>query len=74
LSNSKAWNRKWTPNERNYRYGRGGAGGGFTARALDDSVFTEADTWEEVKQAVEDAVRTHFEDETYQARIIKNLG
>ena len=37
--------------------------GGFTARALGHSIFTEADTWEELKEAAQEAVRTHFEEE-----------
>jgi len=36
--------------------------GGYTARALGYSIFTEADTWEELKEAVQDAVRCHFEE------------
>jgi len=35
--------------------------GGFTAQAVEHSIFTEADTWEDLKEAVEDAVRCHFE-------------
>ena len=33
----------------------------FTARALGHSIFTEADTWEELRQAVRDAVQCHFD-------------
>ncbi len=36
--------------------------GGYTARALGHSIFTEADTWEELKEAAQDAVRCHFEE------------
>ncbi len=36
--------------------------GGYQARALDHAIFTEADTFEELKSAVQDAVRCHFED------------
>jgi hypothetical protein len=36
--------------------------GGYTAQALGSSIFTEADTWEELKQAVRDAVRCHFDE------------
>ncbi len=36
--------------------------GGYTARALGHSIFTEADSWEELKEAVLDAVRAHFEE------------
>jgi hypothetical protein len=35
--------------------------GGFTARALGESIFTEADTMEALRQEVRDAVRCHFE-------------
>jgi hypothetical protein len=36
--------------------------GGFTARALGYSIFTEANTWDELKKAVKDAVDCHFEE------------
>lgn len=35
--------------------------GGYTARALGHSIHTEAETREELEQAVRDAVRCHFE-------------
>ena len=35
--------------------------GGFTARALDHAIFTEADTMEELREMVKDAVKCHFE-------------
>jgi hypothetical protein len=35
--------------------------GGFTARALGHSIFTEADTLEALRTAVLDAVRCHFD-------------
>lgn len=38
--------------------------GGYQARALGQSIFTEADTWEELREAVRDAVQCHFEDDT----------
>ncbi len=38
------------------------AEGGYVARALGYSIFTEGDSWEELKQAVRDAVRCHFDD------------
>jgi hypothetical protein len=44
--------------------------GGYTAQALGSSIFTEADTWEELKQAVKDAVRCHF-DEGEQPDVIR---
>ncbi len=44
--------------------------GGYTARALGHSIFTEADTWEELKEAAQEAVRAHFE-EGKQPRIIR---
>jgi len=39
------------------------AEGGYTARALGHSIFTEADTWAELKEAIRDAVRCHFDPE-----------
>ena len=36
--------------------------GGYLAQALGYSIFTEADTWDELKAAVQDAVRCHFEE------------
>ncbi|RLC83601.1 MAG: 2-oxoisovalerate dehydrogenase [Chloroflexi bacterium] len=36
--------------------------GGYTAKALGHSIFTEADTWDELKSAVQDAVRCHFDE------------
>ncbi len=35
--------------------------GGFTARALGESIFTESDTFEALRTDVRDAVRCHFE-------------
>jgi len=34
--------------------------GGYEARALNYSIFTEADTFEELKEMVHDAVSCHF--------------
>ncbi len=36
--------------------------GGFEAHALGHSIFTQADTPEELRAMVQDAVRCHFED------------
>ncbi|MBK8444598.1 MAG: 2-oxoisovalerate dehydrogenase [Sphingobacteriales bacterium] len=35
--------------------------GGYTAQALGQAVFTEADTYAELKTQIADAVRCHFE-------------
>jgi hypothetical protein len=37
--------------------------GGYIAQALGHSIFTEADTWDELKEAVQDAVRCHFDED-----------
>jgi len=37
--------------------------GGYSARALGHSIFTEADSWEELRDAVRDAVWCHFADD-----------
>lgn len=36
--------------------------GGFSARALGESVFTEADDLEQLHRNIRDAVQCHFED------------
>jgi hypothetical protein len=36
--------------------------GGYTARALGHSIFTEGESLDEIRTAVRDAVRCHFED------------
>ena len=36
--------------------------GGFTARALGESIFAEADTEAELRVAVQDAVHCHFDE------------
>ena len=37
--------------------------GGFTARALGHSIYTEGDTWDDLKSAIQDALTCHFEEE-----------
>ena len=37
------------------------AEGGFTARGVGSAVFTEADTMEDLRRAVREAVHCHFE-------------
>ena len=37
--------------------------GGFTAKALGTSIFTEADNLEDLREAVKDAVHCHFDDD-----------
>lgn len=44
--------------------------GGFTARALGQSIFSEADTEAELRVAVQDAVRCHF-DEGSEPKVIR---
>ena len=36
--------------------------GGYVARALGHSIFTEADSWDELKAAIRDAVQCHFDE------------
>ena len=45
--------------------------GGLTARALGESIFTEADDMPRLKDAVRDAVRCHFPDEKSRPRTIR---
>ncbi len=44
--------------------------GGFTARALGESIFTEADDLDGLREMVRDAVRCHF-DEGHGPRVIR---
>ena len=43
--------------------------GGFTARALGESIFTEADDLDGLREMVRDAVRCHFEGDELPRRI-----
>ena len=45
--------------------------GGYTAQSLGQSIFTEAETWEELEQAVRDAVRCHFEQEAHRPKVVR---
>ncbi len=45
--------------------------GGYTARAVGESIFTEADDVESLREAVRDAVRCHFPDEETRPRMIR---
>lgn len=44
--------------------------GGYEARALGYSIYTEADSFEELKEMVQDAVQCHFE-EAEKPRLIR---
>jgi hypothetical protein len=44
--------------------------GGFEARALSASIFTEGDTLEELREMVKDAVACHF-DESERPKVIR---
>jgi len=44
--------------------------GGYTARALDAAIFTEADDMQSLHEMVRDAVRCHF-DENERPKIIR---
>ena len=43
--------------------------GGYEARALGHSIFTQADTMEELHRNVRDALLCHFDDESIQYRL-----
>ena len=44
--------------------------GGYEAKALSHSIYTEADTFEELKEMIKDAVQCHF-DEKERPKIIR---
>ena len=45
--------------------------GGFYARALGHSIFTEGDTWEELRSKILQAVSLHFEDAPSRPRLVQ---
>ena len=45
--------------------------GGFVASGVGQSIFTQADSVEELREAVRDAVRCHFADESDSPRMIR---
>jgi hypothetical protein len=44
--------------------------GGYTARALGYSIYTEVDAWDDLKPAIQDAIACHFEP-TERPRIVR---
>jgi hypothetical protein len=45
--------------------------GGYTATALGESIVTQADSFEELRENVCDAVRCHFSDQTTRPKMIR---
>jgi predicted RNase H-like HicB family nuclease len=45
--------------------------GGYTARALGYAIFTEGDTWEELRENVREAASLHFEDSSIRPKLIQ---
>jgi hypothetical protein len=45
--------------------------GGYTARALGESIFTQADDIKTLREVVRDAVHCHFPDELTRPRVIR---
>ncbi len=45
--------------------------GGYVARALGQSIFTEAETWEELRANVREAASLHFEDAVEKPKLIQ---
>ena len=45
--------------------------GGYTARALGESVFTQADDLKTLREMVRDAVQCHFSDEQSRPKVIR---
>lgn len=44
--------------------------GGYAARALGQGIFTEGDTWEELRANVVEATALHFEDSEERPKLI----
>ena len=49
------------------------ADGGFVAEALGESIFTEADTWEQLRTNVREAVAAFYFDRTAPSRLRLHL-
>jgi len=47
--------------------------GGFVAECLTEPIFTEADSWQELRQQVKDAVKGYFFDKTQPKQIRLHL-
>jgi predicted RNase H-like HicB family nuclease len=45
--------------------------GGYYARALGHGIFTQAETWDELRANVLEVVGLHFEDEPVQPRLVQ---
>ena len=45
--------------------------GGFDARALGHAIFTQGDTWDELRRNVLEAVSLHFDDATTRPRLVQ---
>ena len=45
--------------------------GGFTARALGESIFTQADDMKSLREAIRDAVNCHFADDEIRPKIAR---
>ena len=45
--------------------------GGYTARALGEPIFTQADDIENLKEILRDAVRCHFPNEQLRPKVIR---
>jgi predicted RNase H-like HicB family nuclease len=45
--------------------------GGYYARALGHPIFTQAETWEELRRNVVEAASLHFEDDAVRPRVVQ---
>ena len=45
--------------------------GGFCAECLSENIFTQGDTWEAVRQNVQEAVRAYYFDQTQSPKRIR---
>ena len=45
--------------------------GGFNARALGHAIFTQAETWDELRRNVLEAATLHFEDTNVRPKLIQ---
>ena len=48
--------------------------GGYSAHALGQSIFTEGETWDELKKNVQEAVACHFEETDCISPVLLKVG
>ena len=46
-------------------------GGGYNAKALGENIFTQADTMQELKEMIIDAIDCHFDKQEHKPKLVR---